>query len=164
MSLLRRGIVGRYPQFNNYVAPLSQLYGQTNITSSAGERIDEWSALGISAVFGCVSLLADTVASLPLRAYRTKNCKRILVDLPDILMNPDPESNCYELIHQIMTSMTLHGNSYIHIDRDRAGNSIGLVPLHPYQMQVLPTGDQIGRKYLHLGNDIESQDLLHFVG
>jgi HK97 family phage portal protein len=161
MSLLRRGIVGRYPQFNNYVAPLSQLYGQTNITSSAGERIDEWSALGISAVLGCVSLLADTVASLPLRAYRIKNGKRISVDLPDILMNPDPESNCYELIHQIMTSMTLHGNAYIHIDRDRAGNSIGLVPLHPYQMQVLPTGDQIGRKYLHLGNDIESQDLLH---
>ena len=155
MSLLRRGIVGRYPQFNNYVAPLSQLYGQTNITSSAGERIDEWSALGISAVLGCVSLLADTVASLPLRAYRIKNGKRVSVDLPDILMNPDPESNCYELIHQIMTSMTLHGNAYIHIDRDRAGNSIGLVPLHPYQMQVLPTGDQIGRKYLHLGNDID---------
>ena len=69
MSIFTRGITGRYPQFNNYVAPLSQLYGQTNITSAAGERIDEWSALGISAVLGCVSLLADTVASLPLRAF-----------------------------------------------------------------------------------------------
>lgn len=162
MSLIKRaGLVGRYPQFNNYVAPLSQLYGQTNITSAAGERIDEWTALGVSAVLGSVSLLADTVASLPLRAYRTKNGKRESIALPDIIANPDPESNSYELIHQTMASLALHGNAYIHIDRDRSGNEIGLVPLHPYQMQVLPTGDQIGRKYLHLGNPIDQADLIH---
>ena len=162
MSLIKRaGIVGRYPQFNNYVAPLSQLYGQTNITSAAGERIDEWTALGVSAVLGSVSLLADAVASLPLRAYRTANGTREAISLPDIISNPDPESNSYELIHQTMASLALHGNAYIHIDRDRSGNEIGLVPLHPYQMQVLPTGDQIGRKYLHLGNPIDAQDLIH---
>jgi HK97 family phage portal protein len=161
MSIFTRGIVGRYPQFNNYVAPLSQLYGQTNITSAAGERIDEWSALGISAVLGCVSLLSDTVASLPLRAYKIKNGKRISVGLPDILMYPDPESNMFELIHQIMFSLSLHGNAYVHKDVDKRGNIIGLVPLHPYQMQVLPTGDQIGRKYLHLGNEIASDELMH---
>jgi HK97 family phage portal protein len=162
MSLIKRaGIVGRYPQFNNYVAPLSQLYGQTNITSAAGERIDEWTALGVSAVLGSVSLLADAVASLPLRAYRTANGTREAIPLPDIISNPDPESNSYELIHQTMASLALHGNAYIHIDRDRSGNEIGLVPLHPYQMQVLPTGDQIGRKYLHLGNPIDAQDLIH---
>jgi HK97 family phage portal protein len=162
MSLIKRaGLVGRYPQFNNYVAPLSQLYGQTNITSAAGERIDEWTALGVSAVLGSVSLLADSVASLPLRAYRTANGKRESIPLPDIISNPDPESNSYELIHQTMASLALHGNAYIHIDRDRSGNEIGLVPLHPYQMQVLPTGDQVGRKYLHLGNPIDAQDLIH---
>lgn len=162
MSLIKRaGLVGRYPQFNNYVAPLSQLYGQTNITSAAGERIDEWTALGVSAVLGSVSLLADAVASLPLRAYRTKNGTREAIELPEIIKNPDPESNSYELIHQTMASLALHGNAYIHIDRDRSGNEIGLVPLHPYQMQVLPTGDQVGRKYLHLGNPIDSQDLIH---
>ena len=161
MSLIRRGVVGRYPQFNNYVAPLSQLYGQTNITSAAGERIDEWTALGVSAVLGSVSLLADTIASMPLKQYKMVKGKRVSVDLSDVLKNPDPESNTFELIHQMVFSCALHGNAYIHIDRDRSGNMIGLVPLHPYQMQVLPTGDQIGRKYLHLGNPLDSQDLIH---
>jgi HK97 family phage portal protein len=161
MSLLRRGVVGRYPQFNNYVAPLSQLYGQTNITSAAGERIDEWTALGVSAVLGSVSLLADTVASMPLKQYKMIKGKRVAVPLADILKNPDPESNTFELIHQMVFSCALHGNTYLHIDRDRSGNMIGLVPLHPYQMQVLPTGDQIGRKYLHLGNPLDAQDLIH---
>jgi len=163
MSIFTRGFtVGRYPQFNNYVSPLSQLYGQTSMTSAAGERIDEWTSLGVSVVLGCVSLLADSVASMPLRAYKIdKNGKRVMVDLPDVLADPDPESNTYELIHQMMASMALHGNSYIKIDRDRTGQMIGLVPLHPYQMQVLPTGDMTGRRYLHLGNEMNREDILH---
>jgi HK97 family phage portal protein len=132
------------------------------MTSAAGERIDEWTALGVSVVLGAVSLLADSVASMPLRAYRTeRNGQRILQSIPDVLANPDPESNTFELIHQMMASMALHGNAYVKIDRDRAGNMIGLVPLHPYQMQVLPTGDQVGRRYLHLGNDIDREEMLH---
>lgn len=166
MSILRRGIgdvVGRYPQFNNYVAPLSQLYGQTQVSSSAGERIDEWTALGISSVMNAASLLSDTVASMPVRCYIFKDGVRTNMPTPEILKNPDVASgtNEFELVHQIMVSMVLHGNAYIHIDRDRLGNPIGLVPLHPYQMQVLPTGDATGRRYLHLGNEMDSENLLH---
>jgi HK97 family phage portal protein len=166
MSILRRGVgdvVGRYPQFNNYVAPLSQLYGQTQVTSSAGERIDEWTALGISSVMNAVSLLADSVASMPLRCYIQEDGYRKVIGLPEILKNPDPVSgtNEFEFIHQVIVSMALHGNAYIHIDRDRRGIPIGLVPLHPYQMQVLPTGDATGRKYLHLGNDMDSENIMH---
>ena len=161
MSIIKRGLTGRYPQYNNYVAPLSQLYGQTNITSAAGERIDEWSAFGISAVISAISLLADSVASMPLRTFKIENGKRVATDLPYILKQPDIDSNEYELIHQIVASMALHGNAYVHLDRDKKGEIIGLVPLHVYQMQVLPTGDQTGRKYLHLGNEIPAEDLIH---
>jgi HK97 family phage portal protein len=132
------------------------------MTSAAGERIDEWTALGVSAVLGAVSLLADSVASMPLRAYTIdKTGKRIMRPLPDVISDPDPESNTYELIHQIVASLALHGNAYVKIDRDPRGNMIGLVPLHPYQMQVLPTGDMTGRRYLHLGNEMNRDDMLH---
>jgi HK97 family phage portal protein len=163
MSIIKRAapLYGRYPQFNNYVAPLSQLYGQTTITSAAGERIDEWTALGVSTVLGSVSLLADTVSSLQLRQFDVKNGKRVAVPLDPIIKNPDPVSNQFELVQMMMFSAALHGNAYIHIDRDRGGNPIGLTPLHPYQMQVLPTGNMQGRRYLHLGNEIPQDDLIH---
>lgn len=164
MSILRRSsVTGRYPQFNNYVAPLSQLYGQTQVTSSSGERIDEWTALGVSSVMSAVTLLCDSVASLPLRCYEVVDGKRTNVALPNSLAQPDIVSgtNTFEFIHQVMASLVLHGNAYIHKDTDNRGNIIGLVPLHPYQMQVLPTGDQIGRRYLHLGNDISNESLMH---
>ena len=166
MSIFQRGIqnytVGRYPQFNNYVSPLSQLYGQTSMTSAAGERIDEWTALGLSSVLGATALLADSVASMPLRAFKVgPDGKRTMTPVPQVIADPDPESNIFELIHTIMASLTLHGNAYVKIDRNRRGEMIGLVPLHPYQMQVLPTGDQIGRRYLHLGNEMDSEDMIH---
>ena len=161
MSIIKRGLTGRYPQYNNYVAPLSQLYGQTNVTSAAGERIDEWSAFGVSAVISAISLLADSVASMPLRTFKIVDGNRQAVALPEIIKQPDIDSNEYELVHQIVASMALHGNAYVHLDRDKRGEIIGLVPLHVYQMQVLPTGDQTGRKYLHLGNEIPAEDLIH---
>lgn len=166
MSIFRRAldtppVFGRYPQFNNYVAPLSQLYGQTTITSAAGERIDEWTALGLSSVFSCISLLSNTISTLPLRAFKIVNGQRKAVELPEIIKNPDPESNTVELISMMMISAGLHGNAYVHIDRNRNGKEIGLVPLHPYQMQVLPTGDQVGRRYLHLGNQMDNEDIIH---
>lgn len=163
MSIFTRGwTYGRYPQFNNYVSPLSQLYGQTMMTSAAGERIDEWTALGVSSVISSVSLLADTVASMPLRSFEIDRAgKRVMIPLPKVIADPDPESNTYELIHQMMASLALHGNAYVHIDRNSRGEMIGLVPLHPYQMQVLPTGDMTGRRYLHLGNQIPREDILH---
>lgn len=70
MSILRR-VESRagLGQFNNYVTPFTSMYGQTSVSTSAGERVDEVTALGLSAVMRCVTLLADTVASLPLRCY-----------------------------------------------------------------------------------------------
>ena len=63
--------------------------------------------------------------------------------------------------HQLMVSMALHGNAYLKKDYDSRGELIGLVPLHPYQMQVLPDADQTGRMYLHLGKQIPASDLIH---
>jgi HK97 family phage portal protein len=132
------------------------------MTSAAGERIDEFTALGVSSVLGAVSLLADSVASMSLRCFIIdKAGKRTMKPMPSVLADPDPESNTYELIHQIVASMALHGNAYIKIDRDSRGEMIALIPLHPYQMQVMPSGDQTGRVYLHLGNDIAREDIIH---
>jgi HK97 family phage portal protein len=161
MSLIRRAAqTGNYPKFTNLV---TQAYSQTQAVSSAGERVDEFTALGISTVFSAVTLLADSVASLPLRCYKIVDGKRTHVPLPYALANPDvlAGTNTFELIHQLMVSIALHGNAYLKKDYDSRGELIGLVPLHPYQMQVLPDADQTGRMYLHLGKKIPASDLIH---
>lgn len=149
-------------QFTNYTTtPYASVFGQTAVGSVAGERVDELTALGLTAVMRSVTLLADTVASLPLRTYRVRAGLRESIALPSVLANPDVESNSFELIHMTMASLALHGNAFLLIDRDSRSNPIGLVPLHPYQMQVLAGPDKIRRRYLHLGKDIANEDMLH---
>lgn len=162
MSLLRRATESRsIGQFNNYVTPFTSMYGQTSVSTSAGERVDEVTALGLSAVMRCVTLLADTVASMPLRAYRARAGVRESIPLPSVLASPDIESNQFELVHSTMVSLGLHGNAYLYLDRDSRANVIGIVPLHPYQMQVLSAKDASRRRYLHLGTEIPNENLVH---
>ena len=157
MSILAR----RPQQFNQYGTNVTTTYGNASMLSAAGERIDEYSALGVSAVLAAVSLLADSVAAMPLRCYSTQGAQRVSVDLPEALAKPSPEMSTFELVHQAVASMSLHGNAYINIVRDSFGDPVELIPLHPYQMQVLPNKDMTARRYLHLGNEIPNEDMIH---
>lgn len=165
MSLIRRGVETRAAAntFTQTYNPLNALYGQTSLWSSAGERVDEVTALGIASVLSCVSLLADSVATMPLRcSVMQNNGLRKPVPVPDVLADPDPAStNRFELIHSTMVSLALHGNGYILISRDGSGKPVGLTPLHPYQMNVMANKDGSGRTYLHLGHEIPTEDILH---
>lgn len=165
MSLIRRGVETRAAAntFTQTYNPLNTLYGQTSLWSSAGERVDEVTALGIASVLSCVSLLADSVATMPLRcSVLQDNGLRKPVPVPPVLADPDPAStNRFELIHSTMVSLALHGNAYILIARDGMGKPVGLTPLHPYQMNVMANKDGSGRSYLHLGHEIPTEDMLH---
>lgn len=162
MSLLRRGFEQRsIGQFNNYVTPFTSMYGQTSVSTAAGERVDEVTALGLTVVLRCVTLLADTVASLPLRAYRLRAGGRSMIEVPAVLRSPDVESTGFELVHSTMASLGLHGNAYLYLDFDSRGNVIGITPLHPYQMQVLADKSAERRRYLHLGTEIPNEQLVH---
>jgi HK97 family phage portal protein len=161
MSLIRRSIEARgaYPAFNSSVNPLNLYYGQVSMSSLAGERVDEVTALGVSSVLSCVSLLADSVAMLDLIAFDDRTGKR--TDLPLALADPDPdESTPYEFKHSTIATTAMHGNSYTFLTRDRRGEVIGMTPLHPYQMTVQASKNYTGRAYLHLGKEIPREDLL----
>lgn len=160
MSLIRRGLEARsdYPAYNAMVNPLNLYYGQVSMSSLAGERVDEVTALGVSSVLSCVSLLADSVAMLDLIAFDDRGNR---IELPQALADPDPqESTPYEYKHSTIATTAMHGNSYTFLSRDRRGNVIGLTPLHPYQMTVQASKNYTGRAYLHLGKEIPREDLL----
>jgi HK97 family phage portal protein len=160
VSILRRGIESRngFPVYGTHTNPLTQLYGTTSIFSTAGERVDEFTALGVSTVLACTSLLADSVATMPLKVVRDGK----VIPTPPVLADPDPtESTQFETIHSIVISLALHGNAYVHIERDSSGAPIGLTPLHPYQVNVMPDKQYTGRQYLYLGNEIPREDMLH---
>jgi len=109
--------------------------------STAGKRVNERSAMQMTAVYSCVRILSESVASLPLHLYRyTKNGgKEKAVSHPLYFLlhdEPNPEMTSYVFRETLMTHLLLWGNAYAQIIRNGKGEVIALYPLMPDRMTV----------------------------
>jgi len=134
-----------------------------------GEKVNETSALGISTVFSAISLIADSIALLPVKTLRYDGQKTIFTDKPKFLEKPNVglDLSMFTLMHQTITSLAMHGNAFILVDKDRQGRPIQLTPLHPDKIKV-EMQDGLKCYYLQTkkGNydrKITSDNMLHFV-
>ena len=125
----------------------------------SGENVSESNALEVTAVLACVSLLADSVASLPVRAIKHVGDRNERVQIPAWLSNSSTVTQ-YELMHMIVTSLALHGNAYIFVDRESATSMpVSVQPLHPQDVQVTIVNRQ--RYYTTGGFTIPADNMLH---
>ena len=90
--------------------------------SSAGKRVNERSAMQMTAVYSCVRILAEAVAGLPLHLYRYKEDggKEKAIDHPLYLLlhdEPNPEMSSFVFRETPMTHLLLWGNAYAQIIR-----------------------------------------------
>lgn len=109
--------------------------------SSAGKNVNERSAMQMTAVYSCVRILAEAVASLPLHLYRYKEDggKERAIDnnLYHLLHDePNKEMSSFIFRETLMTHLLLWGNAYAQIIRNGKGGVVALYPLMPNKMQV----------------------------
>ena len=109
--------------------------------STAGKRVNERSAMQMTAVYSCVRILAEAVAGLPLHLYRYKEDggKEKALDHPLYLLlhdEPNPEMSSFVFRETLMTHLLLWGNAYAQIIRNGKGEVIALYPLMPNRMVV----------------------------
>ena len=97
--------------------------------TSSGSLVTERSAMQISAVYACVRVLSEAIASLPLHLYRytDENSKIKAVDHPLYLLlhdEPNPEMTSYIFRETLMTHLLLWGNAYAQIIRNGCGSTV----------------------------------------
>ena len=117
--------------------------------SSAGKRVNERSAMQMTAVYSCVRILAEAVAGLPLHLYRYKEDggKEKAIDHPLYLLlhdEPNPEMSSFVFRETLMTHLLLWGNAYAQIIRNGKGEVIALYPLMPDRMTGLGFDGLVG--------------------
>ena len=88
--------------------------------SSAGKRVNERSAMQMTAVYACVRILSEAIAGLPLHLYRYKEDggkeKALDHSLYRLLHDePNPEMSSFVFRETLMTHLLLWGLSLIHI-------------------------------------------------
>jgi HK97 family phage portal protein len=90
-------------------------------SSYAGMPVNPGTALQHSAVWACVNLIAGSISTLPLYAYR-RGERDPLPDLPPILRQPSATMNLNEWLYAALQSLLLRGNAYgLIVDRAGAG-------------------------------------------
>ncbi len=108
--------------------------------STSGKAVTERSAMQMTAVYSCVRILSEAIASLPLAVYEvTDNGSKKAPDHPLYHLlhdEPNPEMTSFVFRETLMTHLLLWGNAYAQIIRNGKGEVIGLYPLMPNRMSV----------------------------
>lgn len=118
--------------------------------TSSGKYVTERSAMQMTAVYCCVRILSEAVASLPLQFYRYTDDggKEKAVEHPLYFLlhdEPNPEMTSFIFRETLMTHLLLWGNAYSQIIRNGKGEVVALYPLMPDRMKV--DRDEHGRLY-----------------
>jgi HK97 family phage portal protein len=129
-------------------------------------------ALQVSAVWACVELLSDNIASLPLFVYERepgadghKNLARG-TDLWKLLHdNPNRRNTPMEFWQFMTLNFILRGNAYARVVRNAAGEAIELLPLSSDQVEVeVDSTGKVIYKYSFEGKIIvyDERSILHW--
>ena len=125
-------------------------------TSNSGIEVDEDAALKISAVYACVKVIAETVASLPLMLLKElpngDSEKAKQHPLYSVLHDaPNSEMTSFTFREMLMTNLLLWGNAYALIKR-RDGHVVELYPLKSKNMVVERDSNTDAIKYTYTNN------------
>lgn len=104
--------------------------------SGTGVYVSPESALRYTTVLICVRVLAESVASLPCLLYkkRADGGKDRATEHPLYKVLHDQANawnTAFEYAEGTMVNLSTRGNGYSYVERNRKGQTIGLVPLNP---------------------------------
>lgn len=142
---------------------------------NAGVQVDHGNALAYSAVFACVRVISDAIASVPwqVRARKAGGGSAQLYSHPlyPLLHDaPNSEMSAVDFRSMIVASLLLWGNAYAGIERNRRGQVIALWPIRPDRVQVHRRPARNGKpgaifyRFTDTGGEVDAPDMLHFRG
>ena len=176
-SLFGFGQARDKPVYKAADAGYSFLFGRT----TSGKPVNERTAMQTTAVYACVRILAEAVASLPLHVYEYQDDggKKLVHDHPLYYLlhdEPNPEMTSFVFRETLMSHLLIWGNAYAQIIRDGAGRVLGLYPLLPDKMDV-QRDDKGNIYYVYSRNSdenpmfkeygdirLKAEDVLHIPG
>ena len=98
-----------------------QLSARPALANYSGEIVDEVSAFAVSAVLASVSIIADSIASMPVERIRDSRGRVEKLPTPSVFEKPNEHQTMYQFIHQATTMIALHGVDYIYAPKGSNG-------------------------------------------
>ena len=142
--------------------------GDFTTLSNADVIVNSDTAFTVSAFFGAVSLISDTVSTLPVDSYIRVDGERRPFrrngGKPSWIDQPDVDTTKQAHYGALITSLLVYGNSYTRVYRDRAGEVVNLVVLDPNTVEVKRSS--LGRKVFHVQGEkkpLTADEIIHII-
>ena len=124
-----------------------------DLGTNAGTFVDSNTALQINAVFSAVSLISDTIATLPVDSYiRRDGARYPFRPRPQWVTKPDVDTTKEAFYGSVIVSLLLDGNGFIRVYSNPQGEVVNLVVLNPMDVDIRRNG--LGRvQFIVRGED-----------
>lgn len=131
----------------------------------SGVNINAKTAFEVVAFWSAVSLISDTIATLPIDSFiRRDGNRRPYRPRPAWVDQPDVDMTRQAHYQQVLVSLLVSGNSYTRIFRNTSGDVVNLVVLDPDTVTVRRSA--LGRKIFLIENSAEtltSDEIIHIT-
>ncbi|MBT9154465.1 MAG: hypothetical protein DDT39_01141 [Firmicutes bacterium] len=110
------------------------------VRTGTGVDVSPHSAMRLSAVWACVRLISETVATLPVHVYERQSDGLSKRDdgspVALLLAQPSPMLTGVRMRELMTAHVLLHGNAYAAIIRNGVGQAVEMVPVQPQFVRV----------------------------
>lgn len=125
--------------------------------TASGVDVNADTAMGVLAFSGCVMMIADAIATLPVDAYRAVGSERVEIARPTWLDRPTVDLDFTDWATQVVVSLLTAGNAYVIVTRSGAR----IVELLPVAPDMVAVSRENGRKVYRLGGVEYRGEVLH---
>ena len=132
--------------------------------SYSGVSVTEDTSLRLSAVYACVRLISDTISTLPVDQYIRRDGQRFpyrpreeWVQTPSTLVD---RTTFYQ---QVIVSLLLDGNAFIHLAREGDGMVVELNVLNPSEVEPIMTAAGKAYRMTRTGTVYQADEMLHIT-
>jgi HK97 family phage portal protein len=114
------------------------------LESQSATVVNQETVFTVNAIFSAVSLISDTISTLPVDAYiRLDGLRRPFRPRPAWVTKPDVDTTKEAFYGAVIVSMLLDGNAFIRVYSNRRGEITNLVVLNPIDVEIRRNG--VGR-------------------
>lgn len=115
--------------------------GDLELGTRSGVIINSETAFKINAVFSAVSLISDTIATLPVDSFIRRDGQRYAFrPRPAWVTKPDVDTTKEAFYGACIVSLLLDGNAFIRVYSNSKGEVVNLVVLNPIDVQIRRNG------------------------
>jgi HK97 family phage portal protein len=152
--------------FESRAISFQTIWGSGNdldIMNQSGTVVNPETVFKVNAIFSAVSLISDTISTLPVDSYIRRDGARFAFrPRPAWVQQPDIDTTKEAFYGSLIVSLLLDGNGFVRVFRDGSGRVINMTVINPSKVEIRKNKvGEVVYVYEGEGKPLNKNEMLH---